>query len=145
MPTILDTNVTSELVRERVHPAVLAWWQLQVIQETYTTAVTESEMRRGLAIMPAGRRRNGLSLQTDYLLRVYFETRILPFDSAAAQVYAEIYASRRAMGRRIEQDDCQIAAIARSHDMAIATRNTSDFMDCRIELINPWSTEGTPP
>ena len=143
MPTILDTNVTSELVRERVHPAVLAWWQRQVIQETYTTAVTEAEMRRGLAIMPAGRRRNSLSLQTDYLLRVYFETRILPFDSAAAQVYAEIYASRRAMGRRIEQDDCQIAAIARSHDMAIATRNVNDFLDCGIEVVNPWPTDAT--
>ena len=142
MTTILDTNVTSELVKERIHPAVLAWWRRQVIQEMFTTAVTEAEMRRGLAIMPAGHRRNALSLRTDYLLRVYFEHRILPFDSAAAQIYAEIYASRRAMGRRIEQDDCQIAAIARSQSMAVATRNVNDFTDCGVELINPWSTEG---
>lgn len=143
MTTILDTNVTSELVRERIHPTVLAWWRRQVIEEMFTTAVTEAEMRRGLAIMPAGRRRNGLSIRTDYLLRVYFEDRILPFDSAAAQIYAEIYASRRAIGRRIEEDDCQIAAIARSQNMAVATRNVNDFADCGVEIINPWSTEGT--
>ena len=109
----------------------------------FTTAITEAEMRYGLAIMPAGRRRDELVMQTDYLLEGYFEDRILPFDSAAAKAYADIYASRRAMGRRIEQDDCQIAAIALSQGMAVATRNVNDFADCGVELINPWSTEGT--
>ena len=80
-------------------------------------------MRYGLAIMPAGRRRNELVLQTDYLLDGYFEDRILPFDSAAAKIYAEIYAIRRRRGRPISLQDCQIAAIARSNDMAVATRN----------------------
>ena len=144
MPTILDTNVTSELNRERPHPAVLAWWRSQIPGDTFTTAITEAEMRYGLAIMPAGRRRNRQVLRTDYMLRVYFENRILPFDSAAAQAYAGIRSNRRAIGRPIEHPDAQIAAIARSLDMAVATRNVNDFQDCGVEVTNPWSTEGMP-
>ncbi len=144
MTTILDTNVASELTRERPHAAVLDWWDRQVSGEMFTTAVTEAEMLFGIAIMPVGRRRNRQALRTDYVLRVLFENRILPFDSAAAKAYAEIFASRRQRGRPISLQDCQIAAIARSQGMAVATRNISDFTDCGVELINPWSTEGTP-
>ena len=145
MAIIVDTNVASEIGEPRAHPAVRAWWRRQIVQEMFTTAITEAEMRYGLAIMPAGRRRNELVLQTDYLLDGYFEDRILPFDSAAAKIYAEIYAIRRRRGRPISLQDCQIAAIARSNDMAVATRNIADFTDCGVELVNPWSAEGTSP
>ena len=109
----------------------------------FTTAVTEAEMRYGLAIMPDGRRRDSLFLRTDLLLRVFFENRILPFDSAAAQAYAEIRSNRRAIGRPIEHPDAQIAAIALSQGMAVATRNSNDFLDSGIDVVNPWPTEAT--
>ena len=99
--------------------------------------MTEAELRFGIAIMPVGRRRGELALQTDYLLEGYFEDRILPFDSAAARAYADIRSHRRAIGRRIEHPDAQIAAIALSQDMAVATRNVNDFMDCGIIVTNP--------
>ena len=144
MATIVDTNVASEIGEPRAHPAVLDWWGRQPIQDMFTTAVTEAEMRYGLAIMPFGRRRDEVALQTYYLLDGYFEDRILPFDSAAAKIYAEIYASRRRRGRPISPQDCQIAAIARVHNAIVATRNVNDFTYCGLELINPWSPEGTP-
>lgn len=142
MTTILDTNVVSELVLERPHPAVLAWWHRQVSGEMFTTAITEAEIRFGIAIMPARRRRNQRAGRADYMLRVFFQNRIIPFDTAAAQVYPDISAHRRAVGLHIDIPDAQIAAIAHVHGMAVATRNTSDFTDCGIELINPWSAEG---
>ena len=144
MPIIVDTNVASEIGEPRAHPEVLAWWDRQPIQEMFITAVTEAEMRYGLAIMPLGQRRDEVALQTYYLLDGYFEDRILPFDSSAAKIYAFIFASRRRRGRPISLHDCQIAAIARSQGMAVATRNVNDFTDCGVDLINPWSTEGTP-
>ncbi|MDE2682767.1 MAG: type II toxin-antitoxin system VapC family toxin [Chloroflexota bacterium] len=143
MAIIVDTNVVSEIGEPHAHPAVLEWWDRQPIEEMFTTAVTEAEMRYGVAIMPLGRRRDEVAIQTYYLLDGYFEDRILPFDSVAAKVYAEIYASRRQRGLPISLQDCQIAAIARSQDMAVATRNVSDFTDCGVDIINPWSTEGT--
>ena len=54
-------------------------------------------------------------------------------------IYAIIAAARRAAGRPISQFDCQIAAIARARKAAVATRNTSDYEDCGIDLIDPWS------
>ncbi|MXZ90978.1 MAG: type II toxin-antitoxin system VapC family toxin [Chloroflexi bacterium] len=143
MTTILDTNVASEIVSPRPDPGVMAWWRRQVLGEMFTTAVTEAEMRYGLAIMPAGHRRSSLLIRTDHLLRVYLAARILPFDSAAAQIYADIRSHRRRIGRRIEHPDAQIAAIARSAGMAVATRDVGDFADCGVELVNPWATEGT--
>ncbi len=142
MTTILDTNVISELALERPHPAVLAWWQRQVSGEMFTTAITEAEIRFGIAIMPAGRRRNQRAGRADYMLRVFFQNRIIPFDTAAAQIYPDISAQRRAVGRHIDIPDAQIAAIARVHNATVATGNVSDFTDCGIELITPRSTEG---
>ena len=73
------------------------------------------------------------------ILREDFEDRVLPFDSAAAREYADIAASRRAAGRPVAPADCQIAAIARSRDLTIATRNVRDFADMEIELVDPWA------
>ena len=64
--------------------------------------------------------------------------RILPFDSGAARAYAEIVAARRAAGRPVSQSDSQIAAIARSRGMAVATRNVRDFEGAGVAVVDPW-------
>ena len=100
--------------------------------------VTEAELRLGIAILPAGKRRDGLAEMIDQIIREDFADRILPFDSPAAVAFADIAASRRAKGRPIAHADCQIAAIAQAAAAKVATRNTPDFADCGIKLINPW-------
>jgi predicted nucleic acid-binding protein len=65
------------------------------------------------------------------------------FDRAAASAYADIDARRLAFGRPISQFDCQIAAIARARDAAVATRNTGDYEGCGIDVINPWLAAGS--
>ena len=87
---------------------------------------------------PAGRRRETLTSDIETMLRAAFENRILPFDSAAARAYAEIAAARRAAGRPVSQSDGQIAAIAHSRGMAVATRNIRDFEATGVALIDPW-------
>ena len=87
--------------------------------------------------MPAGKRRDALRVEVEGILYEDFAGRILSFDSAAARFYAQIVASRRRQGRPISPPDAQIAAIARVHGYALATRNMSDFSDCDITLINP--------
>ena len=72
------------------------------------------------------------------MLRTGFSSRILPFDSDAARAYAEVASGRRAAGRPVSHADCQIAAIARSRGMAVATRNVRDFVDMGIDVIDPW-------
>ena len=135
---VLDTNVVSELMRISPVPAVETWAAGYALADLFFSAVGEAELRYGAAIMPTGRRRATLSSDIEAMLRASFENRILPFDSAAARAYAEIAAARRAAGRPVSRPDSQIAAIAHSRGMAVATRNIRDFEDMGIALINPW-------
>ena len=73
------------------------------------------------------------------MLRDTFENRILPFDSDAARAYADIAAVHRSTVRTVAPADCQIAAIARSRDMAMATRSVRDFEDIGVEVVDPWT------
>ncbi len=105
----------------------------------FLSAVSEAELLYGVAIMPAGQRRDALETEVEAMLREIFAGRVLPFDSDAARAYAEIAASCRAAGRPISQSDGQIAAIARSRGMAVATRNIRHFEDMAVDLIDPWA------
>jgi hypothetical protein len=67
-----------------------------------------------------------------------FADQVLSFDSDAADMYAEIAASRRTAGKPISQFDAMIVAIARSRGASLATRNVEDFEDCGVDVINPW-------
>ena len=136
---ILDSNVVSELMREHPRSEVLAWLDRQLTDDLYVTAVTEAEVRTGIAILPEGERRRGLTVAAARAFGVLFAERVLPFDSDAALAYAAIAATRRSSGHPISQADCQIAAIARSLGASIATRNVNDFEDCGIDVINPWT------
>jgi len=138
---VLDTNVISELMRPVPEPAVEIWVGAQTAAGLFISAITEAELRYGLALLPDGRRRERLLAQLEAMLAEDFAGRILPFDSAAAGTYAAIAAARRQTGRPISQADAQIAAIAASRGAAIATRNVSDFIECRIAVLNPWESE----
>ena len=109
---ILDTNVLSELLRPEPARQVERWLSAQDGAKVYFTTVGEAELRHGVAILPAGKRRNALTTAIEGLLDEEFRDRVLPFDRAAARAYATIAAARRAAGRPISQFDCQIAAIA---------------------------------
>jgi len=138
---ILDTNVVSELIRKAPDSAVEAWAGKHALEDLFFSAVGEAELRYGAAILPAGRRRASLVSNIEAMLRDAFGDRVLPFDSNAARAYAEIAAMRRSAGRPVPPADCQIAAIAHSRGMAVATRNVSDFEDIDVEVVNPWTAK----
>lgn len=136
---ILDTNVVSEPMRPEPDPRVLAWLAGQDAGALFVTAVTEAELRTGLAIMPEGRRREALGAALEAMLAEDFAGRVLPFEAgAAARAYAVIHATRRSLGRPIAMADAMIAAIARARGMQVATRNVDDFKGTGVEVINPW-------
>jgi len=136
---LLDTNVVSELMRSSPDHAVEAWVADHPAEELFFSAIGEAELRYGVAVMPAGRRRDRLSSGIEAMLYEDFEGRVLPFDSDAARAYAEVASARRASGRPVPTADCQIAAIARSRGMSVATRNVRDFADMGVDLIDPWA------
>ncbi len=135
---MLDTNVIFELMRSSPDSAVEAWVAGYPVEELFFSAIGEAELRYGVAVMPAGRRRDRLSSEIEAMLHEDFEGRVLPFDSEAARAYAEIASARRASGRSVPIADSRIAAIARSRDMALATRNVRDFTDLGVDVIDSW-------
>ncbi len=67
-----------------------------------------------------------------------FEGRILAFDDRAAAIWGEIMAAGDQSGQPRPALDAQIAAVARRHDLVLATRNTGDFQNMDLPLVNPW-------
>ena len=136
---VIDTNVVSEIIGSRPLPAILAWFARQSSDEVFICAVTEAELRYGVALLSEGRRRSVLAADVDRMLTTVFAGRILPFDSPAAIEFADVAARRQLSGRPISVSDAQIAAIARSRGASVATRNVRDFEGCGIEVIDPWA------
>ena len=136
---ILDTNVVSELMRPVPEPSLISWIADRAVSSMFLTSVCEAELRFGLAVMPSGRRRDNLAESLERMLLAGFADRVLPFDSDAARAYAEIASARRAVGHPISQFDGQIAAIALTHGMVLATRNVRDFRSIGLVLVNPWA------
>jgi len=135
---VLDTNVISEVSRPRPSARVLDWMRSEPLTALFTTAITEGELRYGLALMAEGRRQRELEAVITAILDEDLGGRILPFDSSAAREFAGIAAMRRHAGKPISEPDARIAAITRSRGAALATRNTADFADCGLTIINPW-------
>ncbi len=135
---VLDTNVVSELMKSAPRPEVLAWADSQPLGTLFSTAITEAESRVGIALVPEGRRRRELAAAAERLFEELLAGRVLPFDRRAAQAYAAIGPARRAAGRAYDTRDCEIAAIASANGAVVATRNVRDFLDCGVEITNPW-------
>src|SRR6185312_8726426 len=135
---ILDTNVLSALMQQAPGPNVLAWLDQQPRSSVWTTAITVLEIRFGLQIMAAGKRRTLLMQGFDVLLEKIGQ-RIAPFDDAAAQQAANLMAARQKRGRPGDLRDTMIAGIVLAQHATLATRNTSHFEDIS-SLVNPWTT-----
>ena len=136
---LLDTNVVSELMRSEPEQAVAAWVAGHAPKNLFLSAVSEAELRYGAAILPAGRRRETLFSSIEGMLLSAFGDRVLPFDRDAARVYGDMAAARRVAGLHVEPVDCQIASIARSRGLTVATRNVGDFEGMEVELVDPWA------
>lgn len=138
---VLDTNVISELTRQSPADAVLEWLDALPSAEVATTAISAAEMLYGVGRLPPGRRRTALEQEVHALIHDDLAGRAHPFDLAAAEVYAIVVTDREKLGRPISVADAQIAAICRSHQAALATRNTSDFEGTGVALIDPWLSQ----
>ena len=127
----------------KVEPAtaVLTWLNDSNTNELYLSSITIAEIAYGLQVLPEGTRRQTISARFAQFIERGFNNRILVFDEPAAFTYGDIMAMTRSMGRPMSVPDGQIAAIAKTHGMNLATRNISDFETTGLALINPWSSK----
>ena len=135
---LLDTNVVSEPLRPAPDARVIAWIDAQPLETLFLSAITVAELRAGVALLPAGRRRTGLHQSLETRVLPLFAGRMLPFDLACTQVYATLMSTARAAGLAIASADGYIAAIAAANGLAVATRDTGPFKAAGSAVIDPW-------
>jgi predicted nucleic acid-binding protein len=135
---LLDTNVILEPLRPKADQNVVAWIDAQPIEILYLTAIAVAELRFGIAVLPAGKRRDALHDAFERRILPLFRGRILSFDINSSQSYAQIMAKARASGLAIGAADGYIAAIAAANGMFVATRDTAPFEAAGLTVINPW-------
>jgi len=135
---VLDTNVISEPMQPKPNTRVLAWFDAQDFETLYLTAITVAEILYGIKTMPDGKRKDYLRNSFHNEVFPLFEGRIIPFDYNAADEYAALMAQAKQNGRAIGYNDAYIAAIAKRHNMIVATRDISPFRASGLEIINPW-------
>jgi predicted nucleic acid-binding protein len=135
---IVDTNVVAEVMKTSPAREVLSWLNEQDSSLLFLTAITIGEIGYGLEILPRGKRRLQLEQGFERVIAEAFMGRILVFDEEAARHYGVMMGRRREIGRPLSVLDGQIASIARAKGYAVATRNVRDFVDCGVDIINPF-------
>ena len=134
---VLDTNVVSEAMKPKPHPAVRAWLNDQAAETLYLSSITLAELLFGIGALPAGKRKDMLAQALDGLIGL-FRDRVLPFDVDAARHYAELAVAAKTGGRGFPTPDGYIAAIAVSRGFIVASRDTAPFEAAGVSVINPW-------
>ena len=136
---LLDTNVLSELMRVHPDASVVDWFALNSHAPMHTSTITQAEILVGIALLPAGKRRTALADAAELMFAQDFAASCLDFDATAAKNYAVLVAARTRHGLPISTEDAQIAAIALTAGLTVATRNTKDFENIQgLTLANPW-------
>ena len=135
---LLDTNVVSEPLRPAPDTRVVEWIDAQPLETLFLSAITVAELRAGVALLPAGKRRAGLQESLETRVLPLFAGRVLPFDLGCTQAYAELMAKARASGLVIANADGYIAAIAAANGLAVASRDTGPLVAAGAKVIEPW-------
>lgn len=138
MTHLLDTNIISETIKPRPTEALVTWLDDQVTKNLFLTSITVGELVRRVRRVREAARPRKYERWIEEELVSQFEGRILPFDTAVASIRRELLGGGDREGRPRPAADVQIAAIARHHDLTLATRNTRDFASLGVRLFNPW-------
>ncbi|MFN7096845.1 MAG: type II toxin-antitoxin system VapC family toxin [Gammaproteobacteria bacterium] len=127
------------MMKKSPSPNVITWIDKQEITQLFVTTISIAEICYGLQALPEGKRRVLLQDAFNQVVNDAFKYRVLDFNELAAHQYGIIMSQRKKSGRPLSILDGQIAAIALAHRAILATRNMRDFIDCNLELINPFN------
>ncbi|MDY0300637.1 MAG: type II toxin-antitoxin system VapC family toxin [Trichlorobacter sp.] len=135
---LLDTNVISEPLRPVPAAPVSHWLDAQPLETLFLSVITVAELRAGVAMMPAGKRKDVLGIHLENSILPMFAGRILPFDLVCTNAYAKLMVKVRNAGSGIQTADALIAAVAFANGFSVATRDENPFCAAGLHVINPW-------
>jgi predicted nucleic acid-binding protein len=132
---LVDANVLSEATKPNPDPTVLEWLKRNE-REIAVDPVILGEIRFGILILPAGKRRQRLE---DWFADGVKRIQCLPWEAGTGLRWARLLADLRASGRSMPIKDSLIAATALLHRLTVATRNQTDFKKAGVKIVDPFA------
>jgi toxin FitB len=131
---LVDANVLSEATKAAPSAKVVHWLR-QNEPELAIDPVILGEIRFGILLLPAGKRRRRLER---WFKQGVAKLTCLPWDAAAGLRWAKLLADLRAAGEAMPIKDSLIAATALVHGLIVVTRNLRDFKKARVKVVDPF-------
>lgn len=138
MKVLLDTCAIAELRKPKPDAAVVAAVRAVPDEKLFLSVLSVGEIAKGVALLPAGRKRSELAAWLDALEHEFSE-RILPLDVEIARIWGEMTARAQKKGLVVAAADGLIASTALRHKLRVMTRNEKDFQPTGVRVVNPWS------
>lgn len=135
---LLDTNIPSELTRPNPQRSVADWLDNADDERLFLSVISLGEILKGITILPTSKRRTQLEEWLEGTLRPWFGDRILPVNETVAERWGVLSGQCKVKGRPLKVADGLIAATALTNDLALVTRNVSDFEGLGVTIVNPW-------
>lgn len=138
MNYLIDTNVVSELVKQKPNLSVVDWVSAVPDDSLHLSVLTLGEIRKGIAKIDGVTKKEKLRMWLEHDLVNWFDQRILDIDAGVADRWGRLLAQSK---KTIPAIDSLIAATALHFDLCLVTRNIMDFdFIPGLEIINPWQS-----
>lgn len=134
---LLDTNIVSESMRVEPDPRVIDWMDRQPASHLFLSAISVDKIVFGIETLPDGRRNNRLARTFSGIANA-LDGGIADIDANAARESARLRAHRRLIGRPMSLADAQIAGVAKSKGLPLATLNAPDFEAIDLPVVEPY-------
>lgn len=136
MSYLIDTHVLSEIRRKSPDANVVQWIHSRPATSLFLSVLTLGELRKGIDSLADAKRRLKLLDWLETELPLFFAGRILSIDEGVAGRWGQLMA---AAGRPIPAIDSLLGATAAHHGLTMVTRNSKDFKNLGLEVLNPWN------
>lgn len=141
MRYLLDTNILSEAVKPDAAAGVTEFLTATSALQLAISVLSIGEIRQGVMLLAAGRRRQQLEEWLAVSLVRQFTGRVLPVDEAVALAWGRLSAEGRRSGRRLPVIDGLLLATSEVHGLTLVTRNERDCGDRGVPVLNPWGAK----
>ena len=135
---LLDTNVISELRRQRPNARVRSFVAGLRLEDLFVSTVTFAEIRYGIETVGDPVRRAELNDWLLHRVRPMFDQRVLEVSEDVMFKWRLLVEDGRKVGHTFSQPDLIIAATALQHGLTVVTRDTADYKLARVPLLNQW-------